>query len=96
MGAHIHFKICLLLQSDTEASLRDAHTTIADLERQVATLRRQKNEESQVAKDSRELRKQLDEVKDRNTALEQQMMEYSSTIQDQAKVHHITSYITLN
>ena len=76
--------------------MRDAHATIADLERQVATLRRLKNEESQISKDRRELHKQLDEMKDRNTALEQQMMEYSSTIQDQAKVHHITSYITLN
>ena len=52
----------------------------------MAALRRQKNEESQSAKDSRDLKKQLDELKDRNTALEQQMMEYSTTVQDQAKV----------
>ena len=76
------------LQSDTEASLRDARNTIAELERQMAVLRRQKAEESQSARESQDLRKQLDEMKDRNTALEQQMMEYSSTVQDQAKVHH--------
>ena len=75
------------LQSDIEASLRDARSTIAELERQVATLRRQKSEESKTTKESRDLRKQLDEMKDRNTALEQQMMEYSTTVQDQAKVH---------
>ena len=82
-------------QSDVEASLRDARNTIADLERQVAALRRQKNEDSQSAKDSREMRKQLDEMKDRNTALEQQMLEYGNTIQDQAKVHHIAQLYTL-
>lgn len=74
------------LQSDIEASLRDARSTIGELERQVATLRRQKSEGSQATKETRDLRKQLDEVKDRNTALEQQMMEYSATVQDQAKV----------
>ena len=76
-----------MLQSDIEASLRDARSTIAELERQMVTLRRQKSEESQTTKESRDLRKQLDEMKDRNTALEQQMMEYSNTVQDQTKVH---------
>ena len=37
-------------QSDIEASLRDARSTIAELERQAATLRRQKSEESQATK----------------------------------------------
>ena len=76
--------IFFLLQSDIEASLRDARRTIAELE---STLRRQKSEESHTTKESRDLRKQLDEMKDRNTALEQQMMEYTTTVQDQAKVH---------
>ena len=80
----------LLLQSDIEASLRDARSTIAELERQVATLRRQKSEESKTTKENRDLRKRLDEVKDRNTALEQQMMEYSTTVQDQAKVNTLS------
>ena len=74
------------LQSDMEASLRDARTTIADLERQVATLRKQKSEDSQSARDSQDLRKQLDELKDRNTALEEQLIEYTKTIQDHSKV----------
>lgn len=69
--------------------MRDARNTIADLERQMAMLRRQKAEESQSARDSQDLRKQLNEMKDRNTALEQQMMEYSVTIQDQAKVQNV-------
>lgn len=76
------------LQSDTEASLRDAHITIAELERQMVALRRQKAEESQSARESQDLRKQLNEMKDRNTALEQQMMEYNRTVQDQDKVRH--------
>jgi cell division protein FtsB len=79
-------QIFFWLQSDIEASLRDAHSTIAELERQVATLRRQKSEESHATKETQDLRKQLDVMKDRNTALEQQMMEYSTTVQDQAKV----------
>lgn len=77
------------MQSDVEASLRDAHSTIAELERQMATLRRQKSEESHATKETQDLRKQLDVMKDRNTALEQQMMEYSTTVQDQAKVGFI-------
>ena len=80
---HTLFQIA---QSDIEASLRDARSTIAELERQVVTLRRQKSEESQTTKES-DLHKQLDEMKDRNTALEQQMMEYSNIVQDQTKVH---------
>ena len=83
----------LWFQSDIEASLRDARSTIAELERQVATLRRQKLEESQATKETRDLRKQLDEMKDRNTALEQQMMEYSTTVQDQAKVGFIYIHV---
>ena len=78
----------MLLQSDTEASLRDAHSTISEFEREIATLRRQKSEGSQAIKESRDLRRQLDEMKDRNTALEQQMMEYSTTVEDQAKVNY--------
>lgn len=69
--------------------MRDAHSTIAELERQMATLRRQKSEESHATKETQDLRKQLDVMKDRNTALEQQMMEYSTTVQDQAKVGFI-------
>lgn len=83
------------LQSDTEASLRDAHNTVANLERQMAALRRQKAEESQSARETQDLRKQLNEMKDRNTALEQQMMEYTSTVQDQAKVCR-TSQVTFS
>ena len=78
----------MLLQSDTEASLRDAHSTISKLEKEIATLRRQKSEGSQATKESRDLRRQLDEMKDRNTALEQQMMEYSTTVEDQTKVNY--------
>ena len=69
--------------------MRDAHSTIIELERQMATLRKQKLEESHATKETQDLRKQLDEMKDRNTALEQQMMEYSTTVQDQAKVGFI-------
>lgn len=81
-----HYTMVHSLQSDTEASLRDAHNTIAELEKQMAVLRRQKAEESHSARESQDLRKQLNEMKDRNTALEQQMMEYSSTVQEQSKV----------
>ena len=80
------------MQNDTEASLRDARNTISELKRQIATLRRQKSEESQATKENRDLCKQLDEMKDRNTALEQQMMEYSTTVEDQAKVNVYLSY----
>ena len=80
------YVVSVSIQTDIEASLRDARSTIAELERQVATLRRQKSEESQTTKESRDIRKQLDVMKDRNTALEQQMMEYSTTVHHQAKV----------
>ena len=76
----------MLLQSDIEASLRDSHSTIAELERKIATLKKEKSVESSTSMEARDLRKQLDELKDQNTALQQQMMEYSTTIRDQAKV----------
>ena len=60
----------------------------------MAALRKQKSEDLQSARDSKDLRKQLDEMKDRNTALEQQMMEYTTTIQDQTKVDLISPSYT--
>lgn len=44
------------------------------------------NEGSQATRGKQEVEKELVELKDRNTALEQQMMEYVETIKDQSKV----------
>ena len=46
------FIVCNLLQRPLEASLRDAHSTIAELERQVATLRMQKLPQISDSKDA--------------------------------------------
>ena len=85
------------MQSDVEVSLRDAHSTIVELERQMATLRKETElEEAHATKETQDLHKQLDEMKDRNTALEQQMMEYSTTVQDQAKVGFIINFVSVH
>ena len=56
-GAHtgspqLWYRNSFVIQSDAEASLRDARSTIAELERQMATLMSQKSEEPQT-KESR-------------------------------------------
>ena len=52
----------------------------------MSSLRRQKQEAATSTQSSSDLQRQLSEMKDRNTALEQQLMEYAGTITDQSKV----------
>ena len=46
----------------------------------------QQSEAMTASRNSSELERQLSELKDRNTALEQQLVEYAGTISDQTKV----------
>ena len=51
------------------------------------------NDGSQATRDKQEAARELVELKDRNTALEQQMMEYIETIKDQNKVVRYFVYV---
>ena len=73
------------MQSDIEASLRDAHSTIAELERQMATLRKQTElEEAHATKETQDLHKQLDEMK---AQLEAVIQERNELLQNQERMN---------
>ena len=67
-------------------ALQDAQEQITRLEAEVSSLRREKQVAATSTHSSSDLQRQLSEMKDRNTALEQQLMEYAGTITDQSKV----------
>lgn len=73
----------------TRAQLESAQETITQLESQLNTLKRQRSRESQMGREAqtaRDLEKELNEVKDRNAALQSQLTEYAGVISDQSKV----------
>jgi len=55
-----------------------------ELEQELATVKREKGETAPTT--GSDVQKELSEMKDRNTALEQQLEEYAGTITDQSKV----------
>lgn len=73
------------MQGDNTQALQEAQDQITILRQEVDTLRREKDTNN-TSSGSAELEKELQELKDRNTALEHQLMEYAGTISDQSKV----------
>ena len=67
-------------------ALQEAQEQITRLEVEVSSLRREKQVAATSTHSLSDLQRQLSEMKDRNTALEQQLMEYAGTITDQSKV----------
>ena len=75
------------MQSNVEASLRDAHRTIAELERQMATLRKQTElEEAHTTKETQDLhiKQPIDEIK---ALLEAVIQERNELLQNQERVN---------
>ncbi len=78
-------------QSDNTRALQEAQEEISRLQQEIEAVRRERvsNPVVPVSSGSAEAKRELLETKDRNTALQQQLIEYEGTIKDQTKVHNI-------
>jgi len=80
----------------TRAQLESAQETITQLRSEVDALKRQKNVESHGGRETRDLEKELSEVKDQNAALQSQLQEYVGVVSDQSKVGHLHTTLSYN
>ena len=73
----------------TRAQLQSAQETITRLQSELDAVKSQRNVESRGGRETRDLEKELGEVKDQNAALQSQLQEYIGVVTDQSKVGHL-------
>ena len=80
----------------TRAQLQSAQETITRLQSELDAVKSQRNVESRGGRETRDLEKELSEVKDQNAALQSQLQEYVGVVSDQSKVGHLHTTLCYN